>query len=139
LDLGIAAAQTSPGDQLQALATDFNRINAVLAEQIGAVEREMAEISPVVVLLQRLGLLTDTRIINFSLETAREVAWSRAQSLAATPPAELAAAIDQIDREVALFGSAIVRPLPPLDLQLLPIRAVECPEVGKILKILAQN
>jgi hypothetical protein len=73
------------------------------------------------------------------LETAREVAWSRAQSLAATPPAELAAAIDQIDREVALFGSAIVRPLPPLDLQLLPIRAVECPEVGKILKILAQN
>jgi hypothetical protein len=139
LDLGIAAAQTSPGDQLQALATDFNRINAVLAEQIGAVEREMAEISPVVVLLQRLGLLTDTRIINFSLTTAREVAWSRAQSLAATPPAELAAAIDQIDREVALFGNGIVRPLPPLDLQLLPIRAVECPEVGKILKILAQN
>jgi hypothetical protein len=139
LDLGIAAAQTSPGGQLQELATDFNRINAVLAEQIGAVEREMAEISPVVVLLQRLGLLTDTRIINFSLETAREVAWSRAQSLAATPPGELAVAIDQIDHEVALFGSAIVRPLPPLDLQLQPIRAVECPEVGKILKILAQN
>lgn len=139
LDLGIAAAQTCPGDQLQELETDFNQINMVLAEQVGAVEREMAGISPVVALLQRIGLITDTRIINFSLETAREVAWSRAQTLAAGAPGDLAAAIDQMDREVALFGNVIVHPLPPLDLQLRPIRKVECQDIRKNLEILAQN
>lgn len=139
LDLGIAAAQVSPGAQLQDLETDFNRINTVLAEQVGAVERAMAEISPVVALLQRIGLITETTIINFNLEKARDVAWLRAQSLAARPPGELAAAIDQIDREVALFGNVIAHPLAPLDLQLRPIRAVECHDIRKNLEILARN
>jgi hypothetical protein len=139
LDLGIAAAQTCPGDHLQELQTDFNQINTVLAEQVGAVEREMAGISPVVALLQRIGLITDTTIINFSLETAREVAWSRAQLLAAGAPRDLASAIDQMDREVALFGNVIMHPLPPLDLQLRPIREVECQDIRKNLDILAQN
>src|SRR5512146_355430 len=35
LDLGIAAAQTAPGDQLPGLQTDFNQINAVLADLVG--------------------------------------------------------------------------------------------------------
>jgi hypothetical protein len=139
LDLGIAAAQVCPGARLQELETDFNRINTVLAEQVGAVERAMGEICSVVALLQRIGLITETTIINFNLETARNVAWSRARSLAARPADELAGAIDQIDREVALFGNVIVHPPPPLDLQLHPIRAVECHDIRKNLETLAGN
>jgi Family of unknown function (DUF5995) len=84
-------------------------------------------------------LITDTRLINFSLETAREIAWSRAQLLAVAAPGDLAAAIDQMDRDVALFGNVIVHPLPPIDLQLRPIREVECQDIRKNLDILAQN
>src|SRR5215471_17699505 len=70
----------------------------------------MAGICPVVALLQRVSLMTETTIIDFNLEIARDVARSRAQSLAALSPGELTAAIDQMDRVVALFGNVIVHP-----------------------------
>jgi len=122
---------------LQDLEADSKLINAVLAEQFGAVERAMAGICPVVALLQRVSLMTETTIINFNLEFARDVARSRAQSLAALSPGELTAAIDQMDREVALFGNVIVHPPPPLDLELQPI--LEYHDIRKNLEILAQD
>jgi len=124
---------------LQDLEADSKLINAVLAEQVGAVERAMAGICPVVALLQRVSLMTETTIINFNLEIARDVARSRAQSLAALSPGELTGAIDQMDREVALFGNVIVNPPPPLDLELQPILAVEYHDIRKNLEILAQD
>src|SRR5271169_6685191 len=46
LDLGIAAAQVSPGDQLRQLKPDFDEINVVLAELVGLVAAEIAAVSP---------------------------------------------------------------------------------------------
>src|SRR5215470_13000913 len=67
LDLGIAAATVAPGDQLPGLKTDFDQINAVLSGEVGTVEKEMAEVSPLIGLLERFSLRTDTVIINFSI------------------------------------------------------------------------
>lgn len=137
LDLGIAAAAAAPGEQLPQLQPDFDQINAVLAEQAGAVEDELAEISPMLALLEKLGLRTETRILNFSLEKARNLAWATAQRLAATPADQLDDAIGRQDLEVGLLGRMIVHPPPPLNAQLLAIRAPESDNIRRILDILA--
>ena len=48
LDLGIAAAQVSPGEQLPELKPDFDQINAVLASLIGTIASEIAAVSPLI-------------------------------------------------------------------------------------------
>src|SRR5437016_10225317 len=103
LDLGIAAAATAPGDHLPGLETDFNQINGVLADEVGTVEKEIAEVSPLISLLEKFGLRTETRIINFSMKVARDAAWSEATKLALLPPAQLAQAIQDLDLRTQLL------------------------------------
>lgn len=137
LDLGVAAAATSPGDQLPSLQADFNQINGVLAGLVGTVEKEMAEISPLLGLLEKLSLKTDTVIINFSLDKAREFAWDHAVKMAAMSPAELQAAIQQLDPEVAELGRLVVSPPWLIRIQLFPVRLFESSNVRRVLDLLA--
>src|SRR5262249_30680500 len=60
LDLGIAAVVTAPGDQLPGLQTDFDQINGVLASLVNVVEKEIATVSPLLGLLEKLSLKTDS-------------------------------------------------------------------------------
>jgi hypothetical protein len=136
LDLGIAAATCAPGDQVNGLQVDFNRINDVLAEQVAAVEQEMAEISPWVALLNTFGLRTETTIINFNMTRARDCAWNEACNLARTPAARIDAAIADLDLRVALFGKLLMSPPLLVKLQLLPIRLREVHGVRRVLDIL---
>src|SRR5690606_19446275 len=76
LDLGIAAAETVPPDQLKNLKGDFNKINGVLADLVGGVQDELAEIWPVLGILNRYLGSVQKSIINFSMEKARDAAWS---------------------------------------------------------------
>ncbi len=137
LDLGVAAASCSPGDQLPGLQADFNQINNVLAEQVATVEQEMAEISPWVKLLNTFGLRTETTIINFNMTKARDCAWNEACNLAATSPDLLDAAIADVDLRVGAFGRLIVSPPLFVKLQLLPIRLREPNSVRRVLDVLA--
>src|SRR5271169_2362278 len=111
LDLGIAAAQTCPGDQLPQLKPDFDEINAVLAGEVGAVEEEIAAVSPLIGDLEKIGLRTETSVINFSLQAARDNAWFNAQRLASEPPVLHNATIDGLDLAVSLQGRSILYPL----------------------------
>jgi hypothetical protein len=137
LDLGIAAAEVAPGPKLAALQPDFNAINGVLAEQVGAVQQDLAEVSPMLGLLDRIGQRTDTRLINFSLVKARDCAWATAQRVNATAPAQLGTTIAVLDAGVEILGRLILHPLPPVDLELLPIRAVESDNIVRIIDVLA--
>ena len=71
LDLGIAAAETAPGDALPSLRRDFDRINEIIASLIAGVRHDLATISPWIGLLDRLGGRHDDEIIRFSMEVAR--------------------------------------------------------------------
>lgn len=137
LDLGIATAAAAPGDQLAGFQADFNQINAILGALVGTVENEIAEVSPAIHLLEEVGLRTETTIINFSLEKARELAWARAERLAATPADHLDAAIAQLDLEVAAFGELIAHPPAPIAIKLAPIRVPESNDVRRIIDVLA--
>jgi hypothetical protein len=137
LDLGIASAEVAPGAQIQTLRADFFQINQVLAEQVSAVEQEMAEISPMIHLLEDLDLRTETQIINFNIDVARDLAWALALRLALTPSALWPVSIAAKDAETALFGQTLVHPDPALDLLLAPIRLPESNDIRRNIEVLA--
>jgi len=137
LDLGIATAAVAPGDQLPGIQADFDQINGVLASLVGAVEREIGELSPAIHLLEELGLRTETSIINFDMQKARDLAWHTAQRLAVTPADQLTAAIELLDFEVAAFGQLLIHPPAPIALKLAPIRIPESNDVRHIIDVLA--
>jgi len=137
LDLGIATAAVAPGDQLPGIQTDFDQINSLLASLVGTVEQEIGELSPAVHLLEELDLRTETNIINFDLQKARDLAWHTAQQLAITPPDQLTAAIELLDFGVAAFGQLLIHPPAPIALKLAPIRIPESNDVRHIIDVLA--
>jgi hypothetical protein len=139
LDLGIATAAVAPGDQLPGIQADFDQINGVLAALVGTVEQEIGEVSPAIHLLEQLGLRTETSIINFDLQRARDLAWHTAQTLAVTPADQLTAAIELLDFGVAAFGQLLIHPPAPIPLKLAPIRLPESNDVGHIIDVLASG
>ena len=137
LDLGIATAAVAPGDQLPGVQADFDQINGVLASLVGTVEKELAEVSPAIGLLEELGLHTETAIINFDMQKARDLAWFHAQRLAATPTNEIDAVIAELDLVVAAFGELVAHPGPTIDAALAPIRLVENDNIRRVIAVLA--
>ncbi len=138
LYLGIAAAAVG-GAQLAAIQPDFDRINGILASLVGAVEQEIAEVSPAIGRLEEIGLRTGTTIINFSMQKARDLAWQRAQWLAGMPADQVPGAIDGLDAEVAVFGELVAHPPVEIDLALAPIRFQESNDVRRVIDVLARN
>lgn len=110
LDLGIAAANTAPGRQLPALHQDFNRINTILASLVDDAQRDLAAIWPTMRFLNRFLGDVDDAVINFSMERARDSAWSVAERLAPMDDGERERAIDQLDRQVAASARVIRHP-----------------------------
>ncbi len=110
LDLGIAAARTSPGPAIHGLKNDFNKINEILASLVGGVQRDLAEVWPALRLLDRIGGKTDEAVINFSIEKARDHAWRVATDLAPLPIDDQAPKIDALDRGIVIVGRLIRHP-----------------------------
>jgi Family of unknown function (DUF5995) len=66
---------------LKNLKGDFNNISGVLASLVGGVQDEFTEIWPVLGILSRYLGHVQEFIINFSMEKARDAAWSFAEEL----------------------------------------------------------
>ena len=135
LDLGIAAASVSPGAQLPGLRRDFDRINEILAILTAGIEDDVAEVSPWIGLLDRIGGRHDDEVVRFSIEAARIQAWRFATELAPLAPADWAAAIAARDAVVSRVARRIVDP-GLLGSGLLVIRARESNDVAKVIRVL---
>ena len=136
LDLGIAAASVSPGNEIQALENDFNKINEILAQLVDDVETKLAAIWPSLGFLDRIAGKTDDAIINFSMEKAREFAWQTALELAPLSAREQAPRIERLDREVTGIARVVRRPGPVIGMVSRIIRLGERGDVGEIIDIL---
>jgi hypothetical protein len=76
LDLGIAVAETVGDDgELMDFENDFNKINAILGSMIANVETKIISVSPLFGLLDRFGKGREDKIVNFSINIARDGAW----------------------------------------------------------------
>ena len=136
LDLGVAAAQVSPGAQLPSLKADFDQINGVLASLVGIVEAEIAEVSPLIGDLEMIGLQDETSVVNFDMTAARDAAWLTALRLANEASALHEATIDGLDLAISLDGRAILYPLVGGD-GLALIQQAETKDVRRVIEILS--
>lgn len=136
LDLGIAAAETVPPDQLQDLKGDFEKINQVLASLVGGVQNELAEIWPVLGILNRYLGSVEKAIINFSMERARDAAWSFSEELSPLTGDARDKAIDEKDAMFAVFSDVIMQPGFTLSLVLKVIRLGERGTIRERIEIL---
>lgn len=109
-DLGIAAADIAPGEQIHDLKNDFMRVNTILAQLIDEMQLRIASASPAMFLLDRAGGRDDEKIISFSIRGTRHVAWSIAKQVAGLEAREREAKISQVDTEVARLNDHIHRP-----------------------------
>jgi hypothetical protein len=138
LDLGVACARTSPGDQLPALHGDFLRINALLGGLMNTVVAELSQVSPFIGLIARvIGDQDDDEIGNFALGAARDFAWHVAESLAPLPIALQAPKIAVLDKIVAAFGKHLARPDELLAAAYRVIRSAETASVADVIEVLA--
>ena len=110
LDLAIAAAEVAPGDQIEGLKHDFERINDILSALIGDVQDRLSRISYYMTIVDRFGGRTDEAIVNFSINRAREASWRMAVRLAKMSPEEREREIEEIDARVALLARLIQYP-----------------------------
>jgi hypothetical protein len=138
LDLGIAAAQVAPGDQLPQLKPDFDAINGVLASLVGVVAAEIAAISPLLGDLEKIGLRSETSLVNFDVEAARGAAWLTAVRLAYEPSLLRTATIAELDLTVSLAGHAILYPVIGNDCLKL-IQQAESKDAHRIIDVLSEG
>ena len=136
LDLGIAAAETVPPEELQNLKGDFEKINEVLASLVGSVQNELAEIWLLLGILNRYLGSVEKAIINFSMEKARDAAWSFAEELSPLTGEAREKAIEEKDAMFATFSNVIMHPGFTLSVVLKIIRLGERGNTRKRIEIL---
>jgi hypothetical protein len=136
LDLGIAAAQLAPGDELPALRADFLRINRLLADLVGDVQQELIAIWPWLGLLLRFVRHSDDIIVNFSMGRARDQAWTLAQTLATAQGDQALRIIGAQDERVATRANLLLHPGVTGSAALLAIRLGERGSPATITSIL---
>ena len=101
LDLGIAAAQVSANNHINALQNDFNKINFILSSLVAEVQNELADIWPGLKWILQKTKNVDDFMVDFSMQLSREGAWNFAQSIAGKPAGELDTLIAERDVRVA--------------------------------------
>ncbi len=136
LDLGIAAAECAPGDEIHSLAADFREINNLLFELIEKVQDELSVVSPWIGLLDTLGGRTDDAVIKFSIAKARALAWNTALDLAPMSAEERSARIVRLDNFVETLGRLVLSPPPLTRAGLLVIRGRETSDARRVLDVL---
>ena len=137
LDLGIAAAQTSPGASLPSLEEDFIGINGILAAMVDGVQDELGQVWPLMRVLDWVGGRTDEHVVHFSMEKARAAAWGVANELANLDATAQATRIVTIDRDVEGLGRRVRYPGPLLSTVSKLIRLAELRSVRRVINILA--
>jgi hypothetical protein len=138
LDLGIAAAETAPGNDIYSLETDFIEINLILSSLVDDVQKRIAKVSPWVRIMDFFGMRKDELIADFSMKQARTAAWKSAVRIASLQGREKEEEIDRLDKKTALFARLIQAPkLIKYRLAMKSIGLAESKDVTRILDQLA--
>ena len=120
LDLGIAAAQTMEGEDLELIHNDYNRINAILASLVDDVTSNMSRISLFFGPMIRLAHGADEMLVNFSIVVARDGAWEFANKYKVADDKSLA--IKKRDTKIADLAKRLTQTGPFLSIIIKIIR-----------------
>lgn len=139
LDLGIAAAAISTPDTIQGLQHDFLQINVVIGNIYALLQRKLKQISWPVIFLSSLDPERSDALINFSIQKARDTAWSNALLLSASPDAGDAALINATDGVIAKVATCIQNPGGLTNLLIKGIMLFESNDVAKNIGLLNEG
>jgi len=137
LDLGIAAAQTAPGDAIDDLKSDFDAINGLIAELAGGMQKKLEGLSLPLRLLANLANGQEKAVLNFSIGKAREAAWLHACALAPMAATHQQKYLDVLDAAVADLGNKVIRPGWLMNLLVSVVKWWEPKNVGQICALLS--
>tara|TARA_R110002050_G_scaffold164602_3_gene294756 strand:- start:140 stop:892 length:753 start_codon:yes stop_codon:yes gene_type:complete len=108
LDLGIAVAETVGEDgELMDFENDFNKINEILASMIADVEAKIISVSPLFGLLDKFGKGREDKLVNFSINIARDGAWLFANQYHISPDKEVE--LKNRDAVIAIIAEKIIK------------------------------
>jgi uncharacterized protein DUF5995 len=139
-DLGIAAAEIAPGDELPSLQHDFNEINTILAGLVSQVQAEIYEVSPWISFLGNIDPKADATIVNFSMDKARTCAWNVATRLAPLEQSQWKPHLALLDAEVTALAGLVQNPIGLIfKLGLMVIRSRESSDVARVIDVLNQT
>lgn len=135
LDLGIATIHTIDNTSLIEIQNDFNHINRLLSDMTDEVKKNMGSISPVFGLLMPLAKRWDDKLIQFSIEIARDGAWEFACNLNSNRTKE-ASIISERDVSIEKLGKTLIKPVRRLQWILNTIRFFEAKSMRSKIEIL---
>ncbi len=136
LDLGIAAVQTSAGQDLQDLRNDFFKINEILSSLTDDFQEKINELSPLMGWLDKLGGRTDEAVMNFSIEKARDEAWQFAVALGASGEKVRAEKLAQKDDDTEALADFVANPGWLINIGVFFIRLFETKNIDKAINVL---
>ena len=110
LDLGQAAALTSPGVEIHKIRNDFMEVNKVLAELTDIMQKKLGRVSPLMFILDWIGQRSDEKLVNFSMVKARDFSWRLAEDLASLQGEELRQRVGRADSRVRKIAQILIRP-----------------------------
>ena len=110
LDLGIASAEVSTVEDIEDLKADFDKINFILSNLVGGVEKCLIKIWPTLTWILKVTGKIDTFFIDFSMETARNGAWKFANEFVAVPENEREACTHLRDQRITEIGRLVSNP-----------------------------
>lgn len=110
LDLGIASAEVSTVEDIADLKADFDKINFILSNLVGGVEKCLIKIWPTLTWILKVTGKIDTFFIDFSMETARNGAWKFANEFVAVPENEREACAQLRDKRITEIARLVSNP-----------------------------
>jgi hypothetical protein len=132
LDLAVAAAQTSPGDEIASLRDDFERICEVLTDVLCRLQGALNDVSPLLGGLDTVLGRIDEEVLGFQVQRARAEAWEAAVLLAGQDAAGRAATVRMLDRYAYGLGRLVLAPPFPLPAALEVVRFTERTPIGEV-------
>jgi hypothetical protein len=134
LDLGIAAAQTAPGDSIFDLQHDFEKINDVIADLSIGMQEKLTRIWWPMRYVSKIARGKDQAVLNFSIDKARDAAWANAVALAQADAKNALAYIGKMDDTVCGIGRKIASPGTFASLALRPVSMMEPADISLVMK-----
>ena len=110
LDLGLSAAKTSPGIEIESMRNDFEKVNNVIGTLVNKVQGELSDICWPMKFIENVSNQKDDAVINFSIKTARQFAWTVAITAAQMNESQTNDYLKIIDKQIAIVAKNISNP-----------------------------
>jgi uncharacterized protein with NAD-binding domain and iron-sulfur cluster len=134
LDLGIAAAETSPGARIADFRGDFEHINQIVSRLMREVDAIIGDLSPWIGVVDRLAGVQYAALNKIGISVARDLAWRTALDLAALEPSARPPRIARLDARCAVVADVLVRPRAGLGFIAKVIRSREPDDVSSVIR-----